>query len=331
MQKKQDIQQVHMLRAVAALAVTVFHLYCGNPNLFSQTTIVKKDISYGYLGVELFFLLSGFIICYALPSTYNIKSDLKTFLVKRITRIEPPYIISIILLIVINEIAKIYSGVRFDFKISDFLLHLGYLDNFGFGTYYNVVYWTLGIEFQFYLLIAFIFPLLVNKSVTAVFLVLSALLVLSLIHLNNMAVIFTYLPVFCAGFLVFLYGFNKSIHLTAYLIMTGLSLLLIWYNLGIAALITTIAGILILFFFNYSNPVIKYFSQISYSLYLTHVFIGGKVVNLGVRFVNTDVQRYALFFVALGVSIVSAHLFYMIIERPSLKFSKRYQYQTAYS
>src|SRR4051794_4134300 len=200
MVKKQDIQQVHLLRTVAALAVTVFHLYCGNPNLFSQTTIVKKDISYGYLGVELFFLLSGFIMCYALPATYNLKSDLKTFLLKRITRIEPPYIISLILLIIINEIAKIYSGVRFEFSFFDFLLHLGYLDNFGFGTYYNVVYWTLGIEFQFYLLIAFIFPLLINRSVISVFLVLSALLALSLIHLENMVVIFTYLPVFCVGF-----------------------------------------------------------------------------------------------------------------------------------
>jgi peptidoglycan/LPS O-acetylase OafA/YrhL len=113
--------------------------------------------------------------------------------------------------------------------------------------------------------------------------------------------------------------------------MTGLSLTLVWYNLGVAALNTTIAGILILFFFNYSNPVINYFSKISYSLYLTHVFIGGKVINLGLRFVNTNLQRYTLFFIALAVSVVSAHLFYLVIEKPSLKFSKRYRYRTVYS
>ncbi len=329
--KKQDLKQVHLLRAVAALAVTVFHLYCGNPNLFTQTTAIKKEVSYGYLGVELFFLLSGFIICYALPQTYNLKTDLKTFLLKRITRIEPPYIISIVLLVIINEVATLYSGVRFDFSLKEFALHLGYLDNFGFGTYYNVVYWTLGIEFQFYLLIAFIFPFLINKSVVSVFLVLSALLALSLVHLKNMAIIFTYLPVFCAGFLVFLYRYHKSIDLRVYVAMTALSLALVWYNLDVAALNTTITGILILFFFNYSNRVINYFSKISYSLYLTHVFIGGKVVNLGLRFVNTNLQRYALFFIALGISVLSAHLFYLLIEKPSLKFSKRYRYQNLYS
>jgi peptidoglycan/LPS O-acetylase OafA/YrhL len=113
--------------------------------------------------------------------------------------------------------------------------------------------------------------------------------------------------------------------------LTLIFLTLVWHNLDFAALACTVIGILILFFWKVSNPFISYLSKISYSLYLTHVLIGGKVINLGLRFVNQDDQRYILFFTALGISILCAHLFYLSVERPAFKFSKRFHYQSAYS
>ncbi|MEO7214811.1 hypothetical protein [Mucilaginibacter sp.] len=43
------------------------------------------------------------------------------------------------------------------------LSHLAYLNNFTGAPYINPVYWTLGIEFQFYLFVALAFPVIVSK------------------------------------------------------------------------------------------------------------------------------------------------------------------------
>ena len=323
--QKQELHQVHFIRAIAALAVTVFHLYCGNGNLFVEPSTVKSILSYGYLGVELFFLLSGFIICYALPRDYIFKRDVKTFLLKRFVRIEPPYVLSIVAIIILNKIAQSFNAIPFSFSFSNFLLHLGYLNNWGFGEYYNVVYWTLGIEFQFYLLIALLFPLLNSRSNTALWFVFIFLFLLSFVDLKGVQVIFSYLPIFCTGFLVFLYRFKKSISLPVYLLTTTVFLALIWYKLNFAAFACIIAGLFVLFFWKLHHPIIHYLSKISFSLYLTHVLIGGKTINLGLRFVEHDYERYLLFCIALGISIISAHFFFLMIGEPALQLAKRFQ------
>src|ERR1700761_3968879 len=92
---KKQLPQIIFLRALAALMVCFFHLYCGNVHLFPQPGYLKSFFSYGYLGVPVFFMISGFIIPYSLPPAYKLK-QFKTFFVKRIIRIEPPYIASVI-------------------------------------------------------------------------------------------------------------------------------------------------------------------------------------------------------------------------------------------
>jgi peptidoglycan/LPS O-acetylase OafA/YrhL len=68
---------------------------------------------------------------------------------------------------------------------------------------------------------------------------------------------------------------------------------------------------------------------ISYSLYLVHVPIGGKVINLGERFVEGAVPELLLSGIALTISILPAVLFCWAIERPAIKLARRIHKQAS--
>ena len=77
-QDRDRITNLDLLRGVAALAVCLFHFdYDGALGIPS----VSHVLSYGYLGVQMFFVISGFIIPYSmLRSGYRIK-NIKGFLI----------------------------------------------------------------------------------------------------------------------------------------------------------------------------------------------------------------------------------------------------------
>ena len=170
--------------------VCCFHLYCGNGNLFPVRNAVKEFFSYGYLGVEIFFLLSGFIVCYTIPPTYDIR-NFKTFILKRIVRVHPPYLISIILVLLLNFASNYITKTAFNFSAKDILANLFYLPSVGVGKYLSPVYWTLGIEFQFYLIIALIIPFLKYNNLILIFVLCT--LVMPFSSLNHHSNIIPYL------------------------------------------------------------------------------------------------------------------------------------------
>lgn len=322
---KKQLPQIIFLRGLAALMVCFFHLYCGNINLFRGGGFFKSIFSYGYLGVPIFFMISGFIICYSLPVNYKLAQS-KTFFLKRIVRIEPPYIASILLVILLNYIGSFYSHVPLQFSWVDFLCHFAYLNNFGIGTYYNVVYWTLGIEFQFYILIGLLFSL-VSRSKTSLIIFMVALLLATFIRINNMQLIFQYLSIFGIGILTYFYQFKKQVSKPVYITFCILFLAQIYIYQHMDVFCASAFTLLVLNLWNYNHGILNFFSNISFSLYLTHTTIGGKVINLGLRYVHSTGERYLLFLTALGASILFAYLFYRVIEKPFILIGKRIAYK----
>jgi len=85
------LANIDALRGIASLAVCWFHLTNG----YSEESMVRASGQFGWLGVEAFFVISGFIIPYALfKGRYRMSDDWKTFIWKRVIRIEPPLCIS---------------------------------------------------------------------------------------------------------------------------------------------------------------------------------------------------------------------------------------------
>lgn len=72
------------LRGVAALMVIIFHLF----ETHSQGNHLIQIINHGYLAVDFFFMLSGFVIGYAYDDRWN-KMTLGTFFKRRIIRLHP--------------------------------------------------------------------------------------------------------------------------------------------------------------------------------------------------------------------------------------------------
>src|SRR3978361_1269596 len=96
-------EAVEVLRGVAAFSVMWFHLTNGNLDFLAPDSWLKASGTYGYLGVQLFFVISGFIIPYSLSlRSYKIRTDGLGFLCRRIVRIEPAYICSLLLVVVLQ-------------------------------------------------------------------------------------------------------------------------------------------------------------------------------------------------------------------------------------
>ena len=152
------LPSIDLLRGIAAISVTLFHLVIisrlESPSLF------RDVFSFGHLGVQVFFVISGFVIPYSMYKGNYTLYKMKTFFKKRLVRLEPPYIASIILVFVFNYIfylSPYWHEEIIDVTWSQLLFHLGYLNSVFQEGWVNQVYWSLGIEFQYYILIAFTF------------------------------------------------------------------------------------------------------------------------------------------------------------------------------
>ena len=68
---------------------------------------------------------------------------------------------------------------------------------------------------------------------------------------------------------------------------------------------------------------LTFLGSISYSLYLVHVPIGGRIVNLGRRFGDGAPYDLALSLFALGVSLIVAWICYRLVETTATRWSRR--------
>ncbi|WP_184545855.1 acyltransferase family protein [Mucilaginibacter sp. FT3.2] len=307
--QKPHIQQVDYIRAIASLAVALFHL--GGKTL--------PVLNYGWLGVYMFFLLSGFIICWAIPENYTWRLSGR-FVLKRIIRIEPPYIISICIAIIVNFLWVQHYKPDW----INALCHLAYLNSFLGQPYLSPVYWTLGIEFQFYLFVALCFPLFTRNWGQWLLLVLSVLAVF--IKVPGASLVNSF-PVFALGVLYYLY-LVKGKSLKGTLILGVLIAVCSYYAVGIPQTLAALFSLGLLLLPLKKHPFISFFSRISFSLYLTHDMIGSHlVVYLGTHLPKLLFFKGIEFLTGIGVSILFAWLFYRLIEMPCLKLSKRIVYK----
>src|SRR5437667_5652566 len=87
---------VDSLRGIASLGVAWFHITNGGHLL--NAGWLKSSGAFGWLGVEMFFVISGFIIPYAMfCGDYRLKRNFGTFVLKRVIRLDPPYLVAILI------------------------------------------------------------------------------------------------------------------------------------------------------------------------------------------------------------------------------------------
>lgn len=149
MNSRARFPELDLLRFIAACGVMLYHYtYVGPRNHLSTVSypFLSHIFKYGFLGVDVFFILSGFVI---LLTAYE--KDAIAFTLARMVRLYPAYWICVTLtaaVIVLTRSLPATTITPFQYFANLTMVH-------GFFGIRNVsgVYWTLAIEIQFYFLI----------------------------------------------------------------------------------------------------------------------------------------------------------------------------------
>lgn len=319
---------IDFLRGLASLAVCWYHFTNSDPAFLSEG-VLKLSGKYGWLGVEVFFVISGFIIPYALHrGGYRLK-NYSTFLLKRVTRLDPPYLVSIVVSILLICLSLYFGPKEHDprLNIVGLLLHLGYLNMFFNYPWVNEVYWTLAIEFQYYLLMGLAFPLVVSGR-KAIRLSTFALFGLLALMVTSGTFIFHWMFLFFVGITAFQYRVG-IIGLREHVLLLLLSLCGTLFTLGVPHALAGLGAFCVISFLNPKNTVFGFFGNISYSLYLLHASVGGSfvVASRQLGFTQSDAGKVVTILIAVCASVSSAYLLYRLVERPSQRWSSSFRYK----
>lgn len=171
---------IDSLRAISVIAVITFH--------FSFNI-------YGYLGVDIFYVISGYLICQGILSKYeNLSFDIFDFYIRRLRRIFPLLLFVILISFVWGIIVMLPDDLEnlSNSIIATLLFSNNVLQYITTGNYWDVANeikpfahtWSLGVEEQFYLLFPFLF--LFKLSINRIHIILFFLTLISfLLFLNS--------------------------------------------------------------------------------------------------------------------------------------------------
>lgn len=157
------IRNIQALRGIAVLAVVLFHLldiegkYGGGPGILPQI------LQFGMFGVDLFFIISGFVMVTVTRGKFQSLRHSLDFLAHRVTRIYPPYWFYslLVLAVFIFKPAWVNSSQHHQVNILfSFLLWPTYT------LPLILVAWSLIHEIYFYLVFTILLPLVPEKRLT---------------------------------------------------------------------------------------------------------------------------------------------------------------------
>jgi peptidoglycan/LPS O-acetylase OafA/YrhL len=145
--------ELDVLRGLAILMVVMFHglHWSGATSSIHIVEVFIRATVVGWLGVNLFFVLSGFLITGILIDTKGRPSYYRQFYLRRVLRILPAYLAIIVVLNLVHYIQVSQTiAALFFFANYMYLLHIPG----GYGPF-----WSLSVEEQFYL----IWPAVVSR------------------------------------------------------------------------------------------------------------------------------------------------------------------------
>lgn len=280
------------------------------------------------MGVQVFFVLSGFVIPWSVRSLVLTGHTMIRFLVRRLVRLDPPYLVAIALSIGLgyfSTLAPGFAGEPFLFSWAQLLAHFGYLNAFLDYDWYNPVFWTLAIEFQWYVLVGFLQPVFLAKR-RDLFYCLTAVLAATSFLFPSGNLIFASMPLFLLGVAGFRYRSNLASAEETGIFVAALALLG-KFTVGTNQTLVGIATLAVILLVRVRWRPLIFIGSISYSLYLVHVPIGGRVINLAGRLPMETGYRFMGILVALVSSIVAAYLMWKFVELPAQRWSRRIRYK----
>lgn len=330
---------IDFLRFLAAIAVVLFHYTFRGYSADGLSNIRFDEISfltkYGYLGVNLFFMISGFVILMTAKS-----GNFKNFLISRFIRLYPTFWIGMFFTV---TIIFIFQSELFKVNMEQILLNLTMIPDAFNEKPIDGVYWTLFIELKFYFLIII---LLIFKQIK--YIEVYALLWITwsfsfyffhFPYILNKFLFASFSSYFIAGSMFYLIKY-KGISFFRFLIILLTWILSTLYSLKymerqiehfgtifssfvIIFILTMFYGVFFLISLNKTNFINKrffmYFGALTYPLYLIHQNAGYILLN----YFSQSLNKFFLLFSIIIVMLLISFVIYYYIEKtitPRLKY-----------
>ncbi|PTP29385.1 acyltransferase family protein [Vibrio splendidus] len=340
------ILSIQLLRFIAAFLVVLTHFSSVQKYNESSCSIIFKFISgFGQSGVDIFFVISGYIMYLKISTMVFGYSSSLNFIVNRIKRIIPLYWFFTLITILIYQ----FRGESFSIgQVLSSLFLLPSTNAIGEHVPILVVGWTLILEFYFYLLISLTILIKTNSATIRISIISMFFLVISVTstklsydtsfmhYINNSLLVEFILGLIC-GHLV-----SKNYNVSARLLISILVVSIIAFLLPLVfsrdGIDRVISWGIPTFIIIYSMVTLenrgvvtipKSFVKLgdsSYSLYLSHFFtlnIIGMIWSKYFHYIAADF----VYVLAPVVSMYVAILIYDLIEKPLVSYTHRLKFK----
>jgi peptidoglycan/LPS O-acetylase OafA/YrhL len=336
---KRRLKELDLLRFVAAIAVVFFHYafrgYAKGDMSTMPYPLLAEAAKYGYLGVELFFMISGFVILMTASS-----NNLKVFLISRIVRLCPAFwvccTITFLMTLAIGQ-------PRYTADLYQYVINMTFLSDLLGVPSIDGVYWSLFVEIQFYLMISIVLGLKKIEKIETYFvywLLISATAEILTVEKLRSILITDYAAYFIAGATFYLI-WAKGITRTRMLLLAGAWALANYTAIAWAQLLESkylteynpliVCSLIMLFFMTFfliatnKTSVVgalnwTVLGALTYPLYLLHQMIGFMIFNIAYPVINPHVLLWSTIAGMIGLS----YLIHKEIETPMARAIKKF-------
>lgn len=330
MSEKKRIYQIDLFRFLAALAVVLFHYtfrgYAGDEMSTINFNAIGNISKYGYLGVNIFFIISGFVILLSIKQNSLIK-----FIISRFTRLYPTYWIAVSLTFVIT---LLIGAPRYSANFNQFIFNLTMFQNYMGVKNIDGAYWSLFVEMKFYIFIVCTY-LILNKikrikldHLIIFWLLLSILYLIFndvyIIEILNFYLILNWSSYFISG-IIFYQIFTRGLKKTDIILLFICLCISLYHGVGVIKFLEEhyqtdfspfiICSTITLFYFimylvatgylkKLNSPKLLKLGLLTYPLYLIHQNIGFILFNN----LNGHINKYVLLTATILLMIFISYL-----------------------
>ncbi len=328
--------ELDALRGIAAVMVVLYHFTL-------DYGPAKQFFSFGNTGVDLFFIISGFVISLTIDNV----SKGSHFVVNRVSRLYPAYWTAATFTFAVAASYNLYLGEPVYWKV--------YFGNLTMFQHYMGIpdldnsYWTLFVEMQFYAFVLLTYSLGALRQIRVVGISLCALVASVALLFPGLAWIFqefrllAFFPLFFAGILFYKITRSEGKIASDYLLVAiCLAVQLVISDYGSRQVhhtsYATYAGMLMLYFLAFTAfvnnkmsflnvGILLFLGKISYTLYLTHQYIGrAHIIPYLTNSLHVNFWVASLL-IALPICVLVATLITFAVEIPGNKRFRKFLYR----
>jgi peptidoglycan/LPS O-acetylase OafA/YrhL len=312
------------IRAIAVLAVMLLH-YMGPYHSILKNhgglwPVIVRACGFGWVGVDLFFALSGYLITKILLRAEMTSKTFRTFLIRRALRLLPAYFACIAITLtaayLVNPGSKIISNQIWLWTVST-NIYGSFFDRVAFAdrNFSLFHFWSLAVEWHFYLLFSLLLYFKLGARAVAVGFILTAIA----FRLWFVSQGWSDNAIYSFSFCRLGVAFKQNLFLQT----AGYSLIALSASILIFYVAKAPANNRVVRFLEY--PILTAIGRISYSLYLWHLVFWPTIF----RFVAANNYSVPMqFFVAASIAtlttFVCGYVSFALLEQGLERFRSHY-------